>query len=132
MTTLLAHITVKPGFEAQWETAIAGLVEKTMANETEVIRYEYWKGQAPRTWYALLSFTSKQAFFVHQDADYHRAPAYGEMIENISLEFVDPVSTASPLPRTENPDLPADAPDSIREWEELSPVQVAAWWQDRK
>jgi quinol monooxygenase YgiN len=132
MATLLAHITVKEGGEEQWEAAMQNLVENTMANETEVIRYEYWKGQAPRTYYGLLSFTSKEAFFVHQDADYHRAQAYGDIFEDLKLEFLDPVSTASPLPRTENPPLPADAPDGIKEWETLSPVQIADWWADRK
>ena len=54
------------------------------------------------------------------------------MIEDIRLELVDPVADASPLPRTENPDLPADAPAGVREWEQLSPVQLAAWWAGRK
>ena len=131
MATLLAHIRIKPGAEAEWEAAMANLVENTLANEAEVIRYEYWKGQEPLTYYAFLSFTSKNAFFTHQDAPYHRSQAYGDIFDDIRLEFVDPVSTASPLPRTENPALPEDAPDGIKEWETTSPVQIADWWRDR-
>ena len=132
MATLLAHIKIKPGGEAVWEAAMAKLVENTLANESEVIRYEYWKGQEPNSYYGLLSFTSKHAFFVHQDADYHRDGGYGEVIEDIKIEFVDPVADASPLPRTENPPLPDDASDGMREWEDISPVEVADWWAGRK
>ena len=132
MATMLAHIRIKAGAEEQWEALIADLVDKTLANEPDVVRYEYWKGSEPNVWYGLLSFASKNAFFVHQDADYHRNQPYGECIEDMRLEFVDPVSNASPLPRTENPPLPDDAPDNIREWEDQTPVQLADWWQDRK
>lgn len=131
MTTLLAKIKIREGGETQWESAIAQLVEKTMATETEVIRYEYWKAQAPNTWYALLAFTDKDAFYTHQDADYHRDGGYGELIEDITLEFVDPVATASPLPRTVNTPLPENAPPNITEWEEISPVEEADWWSGR-
>jgi quinol monooxygenase YgiN len=131
VTTLLAHIRIKPGAEAEWEAAMAKLVDNTLAHEAEVIRYEYWKGQEPLTYYGLLSFTSKHGFFAHQDADYHRNQTYGDIFDDLRLEFVDPVSTASPLPRTENPALPDDAPDTIKEWESSTPVQIADWWQDR-
>lgn len=131
MATLLAKIKIRAGGEAQWESAIATLVEKTLASEPNAIRYEYWKAQAPNTWYALLAFADKNAFFAHQDADYHRDGGYGDLVEDIELEFVDPVATASPLPRTVNTPLPDDAPPNITEWEELSPVVQADWWTGR-
>ncbi len=132
MATMLAKITVRAGAEARWEALISDLVDKTLTHESEVIRYEYWKGSEPNTWYGLLSFASKEAFFAHQDADYHRNQPYADCIEAMHLEFVDPVQGASPLPRTENPPLPADAPATIREWEHQSPVQIAAWWANRQ
>ncbi len=132
MTTLMVRLLVKPGMEARFESMITELVEQTLANETEVIRYEYWKGQAPRSWYAFLSFTSKAAFFVHQDADYHRNQPYDECVESMQLEWLDPVTGASPLPRTQNPSLAANTPSNIAEWEQRSPIQLAAWWRDRQ
>lgn len=131
MATMLAKIKVHDHLIDKWENTITELVDKTLANEPEVVRYEYWKSTEPNTWYGLLSFTSKHAFFVHQDADYHRTPALGECIEHMTLEFVDPVHNASPLVRTENPPLPEDAPEGIKEWEDITPVQVANWWTGR-
>ena len=98
MTTLLAHIRIKPGAEAAWEAAMANLVDNTLAHEAEVIRYEYWKGQEPLTYYGLLSFTSKHAFFVHQDADYHRNQTYGDIFDDLRLEFVFAASHAASAP----------------------------------
>ena len=46
MTTLLAHIKIKPGKSEKWEAIMADMVEQTFATETGVRRYEYWKGQA--------------------------------------------------------------------------------------
>ena len=131
MTTLLAHIKIKPSAEAQWEVAMHELVENTLASESEVIRYEYWKGQEPGRYYGLLSFTSKLAFFEHQDADYHRNQTYGDIFEDIHLEFLDPVNNACPLPSTRNLPLPDDASPGIREWEKRTPVVIADWWQGR-
>ncbi|MEZ5558995.1 MAG: antibiotic biosynthesis monooxygenase [Pseudomonadales bacterium] len=131
MATLLAHIVIRPGAEGRWEAMIQDLVSRTLASEPGALRYEYWKGQAPRSYYGLLSFTDKAAFFAHQDASYHRNQPYGEVIESIRLEVVDPVSGASPLPRTRNPALPDDAPAGIREWEQLTPLEIADWWRDR-
>ena len=131
MTTMLAHIRVRPGKEQAWEATMRELVRQTIAHEPDVLRYEYWKGQEPLCYYGLLSFKSKRAFFEHQDADYHRTPPFADMIADIRLEFVDPVEAASPLPHTENPELPADTPASVREWENLTPIQLADWWLGR-
>lgn len=128
MATLLAHIRIKPGQAPIWEATMRELVANTRAHEPDMLRYEYWRAQEPLCYYGLLSFKDKAAFFAHQDADYHRSPAYGDMIDAIRLEFVDPVPDAAPLPPTANPALPADAPDNITEWETQSPVQLAAWW----
>ena len=132
MATLMVRLQVRPGMETRFEAMITELVDQTLAHETGVIRYEYWKGQAPRTWYAFLSFTSKIAFFTHQDADYHRNQPYDDCVESMQLEWLDPVNGASPLPRTVNPPLPAGTPPNLVEWEQRSPIQLADWWRDRK
>jgi quinol monooxygenase YgiN len=132
MATLMVRLKVRPGREEQFEAMIAELVDNTLTHESDVIRYEYWKGQEPLTWYAFLSFTGKVGFFTHQDADYHRNQPYDDNIESMQMEWLDPVEGASPLPRTLNPPLPQDTLARIAEWEDRSPIQPAAWWQGRK
>lgn len=132
MATLMVRLKVKPGQEERFENMITTLVDNTLSKESEVIRYEYWKGQEPLTWYAFLSFTGKTGFFTHQDADYHRNQPYDECIESMQMEWLDPVDGASPLPRTQNPPLPAGTRPEIAEWEHRSPIQIAAWWQGRQ
>ena len=79
MATLLAHITVKPGSEERFEGIARDLYERTHANETGVLRYEYWRGGDPRTYYTLLSFDDHRAFIQHQTSDHHESasPAAG-------------------------------------------------------
>ena len=132
MTTLLARIRIKPDCEAQWETIMQSMVRQTLASEAGVLRYEYWKGQEPSLWYSLLAFRDKHAFFVHQDSEYHRSAPFRDVIEDVRLEFLDPVEGASDLPRTQNPPLAADAAPGVREWEKLTPVQIADWWASQR
>lgn len=132
MATLMVRIEVRVGKEAAFETMITELVDQTLANESAVIRYEYWKAQAPRCWYALLSFTGKSGFLAHQDADYHRNQPYDELIERMEMEWLDPVEGASPLPRTLDPALPENTPPSVAAWEQRSPITIATWWRERR
>ena len=102
MATILAHITVKPGAEARFETIARELYAATHEHETAVRRYEYWRGADARTYYTLLSFESFPAFILHQTSAHHEAasPALGEVIEALRLEWVDPIAGASPLVAT--------------------------------
>ena len=56
MTTLLAHIEIKPGREAQFEDIMKDMVQKTLSEEDGVLRYEYFKGQQDNFYYCLLAF----------------------------------------------------------------------------
>ncbi|MEM1052576.1 MAG: antibiotic biosynthesis monooxygenase family protein [Pseudomonadota bacterium] len=133
MTTLLAHITIKPGKEAKWETVIEDMVAQTFSTEDGVIRYEYWKGQEDRRYYCLLSFKDKLAFYHHQMSDHHESHDFADVLEDIKLEYVDPVSNAGGgLPSTVDAPLPADATDDQRTAQELFPLSVPAWWSARK
>ena len=132
MATLVAHIRVRAGGEEQWETVMAEMVSKTLASEPNVVRYEYWKRQAPREYFCLLAFKDSLAFFEHQAADYHVNAPFGDLIEAIELEWVDPVETASPLARTLDPPLAEDVPGDVSAWRERTPVQMAEWWLGRR
>lgn len=130
MATLLAHITIKPGKEEEWEDICRRLYADTHATESAVRRYEYWRGADPRTYYTLLSFDDHRAFIVHQTSDHHEteAPKIGDCVESLKLEFVDPVQGASDLAPTNQQAAPDDADELTRTYTERYAAQVADWW----
>jgi len=130
MASLIAHIRIKPGREAAFEGTARTLFATSHALEPALRRYEYFRGQAPGAYYCLLAFDDAVGFFVHQASAHHEAAAAPlmEMIESLSLEWVDPVQGASPLPPTTPQDAPASADAAMRRYAETMPVTPAAWW----
>ena len=130
MATLLAHITVRPGAERQFEDIARTLYDRTHATEHGVRRYEYWRGAEPRTYYSLLAFDDHQSFIVHQTSDHHEiaSPALGQVIEHLRLEWVDPIANASPLPATDAQPAPLGAPDLVVNYTDRFAAAVAQWW----
>ncbi len=130
MATLLAHITVKPGSEQQFEEIARTLYERTHADERDVRRYEYWRGADPRTYYTLLSFDDHRAFIEHQVSDHHEAasPAIGAAVESLRLEWVDPLADASPLTATEMQSAPDGADELTVAYTDRFAAEVADWW----
>lgn len=130
MATILAHLTIKEGCERRFEQIAQELHDGTHANETKVLRYEYWRGEQPRTYYTLLSFDDHQAFIEHQVSDHHEqaSPQLGEVCEKIRLEWVDPIAASSPLPATNAQGAPAGASDLAVDYTERYAAQVAEWW----
>ncbi|HIG39486.1 MAG: antibiotic biosynthesis monooxygenase family protein [bacterium] len=100
MTTILAHIEIRPGKEEKFEAIMKDMVTSTFASETGVNRYEYFKGQKQNFYYCLLSFADKWAFYRHQNSDHHEGHDFGDVLQNIRLEYLDPVEDANPLPPT--------------------------------
>ena len=132
MTTLLAHITIQPGKEAKWEAIMHDMVAETFGTEDGVIRYEYWKGQEPLSYYCLLSFKDKWAFYHHQMSDHHEGHDFADVLAGITLEYVDPVKGAGGgLPPTTDPALPDDASDAMTTAQERFPLSIPAWWSAR-
>ena len=130
MATLLAHITVRPGAEAEFEAVARTLHERTHATETGVRHYEYWRGGEPRTYYTLLAFDDHRAFIAHQASDHHEAasPVLRELIESIRLEWVHPVPGASALPPTRMQDALPDANGLVVAYTDLFAALAAEWW----
>ena len=62
MTTILAHIEIKPGKEEKFEAIMQDMVTRTFAEESGVLRYEYFKGQKENFYYCLLGFKDKWSF----------------------------------------------------------------------
>jgi quinol monooxygenase YgiN len=130
MATLLAHITVRPGTEAEFEGLARTLYERTHNSEPGVTYYEYWRGAAPRMYYTLLSFEDHRAFIAHQTSDHHEAasPGIGRLVESIRLEWVDPIDGASPLPLTETQPAPNGADALTFDYTDRFAAEVAEWW----
>lgn len=131
MATILAHITVRPGSEADFEAISRGLYETSHETESGLLRYEYWRGSEPGSYYTLLSFVDFAAFIAHQTSDHHEeaSPKLGKVLTGIRLEWVDPVDGAAPLPRTESQDLSHVADELTRLYAERFAARVAPWWQ---
>lgn len=132
MTTLLAHIRIKPGTEAQWEAIMADMAHQTWTRETGVKRYEYWKGEEPNLYYCLLSFVSKEAFYRHQMSPYHEGHDFAAVLDGIRLEYVDPVKgSGGGLASTVDTPLPGDADADLKTAQERFPLTIPAWWTGR-
>jgi quinol monooxygenase YgiN len=132
VATILAHITVNPGAEARFEAIAKALYEGTHQHETGVLRYEYWRGAQPSTYYTLLSFEDFNTFINHQVSPHHETAAaeFGEVFAALTLEWVDPISSSSPLPATDSQPLPADADELFVRYHQRYAAQVAEWWHD--
>ncbi len=133
MATLLAHIRVRPGQEVRFERIAEELHRATHEREPDVRRYEYWRGAEPSTYYALESFDDLAGFVAHQTSDHHEAarPALGEVIEDMRLEWVDPLPTASPLATTATAATPPDATELERScYDRFAGALLQDWWSE--
>ncbi|MFM8946294.1 MAG: putative quinol monooxygenase [Actinomycetota bacterium] len=130
MATILAHLKVKEGSERAFEEISRDLYQASHAGEEGLLRYEYWRGSEPRTYYTLLSFTDFAAFIAHQTSDHHEvaSPKLGAVLEGLRLEWVDPLVDASPLLPTEAQDLSAAEDALTRLYAQRFAAQVAPWW----
>lgn len=130
MATILAHISVRPGAEADFEAISRELYAESHASEEGLLRYEYWRGAEVGSYYTLLSFRDFASFIAHQTSDHHEAasPKLGAVLTGLRLEWLDPVEGASPLPRTEPQDLSHVAHELTRLYAERFAARVAPWW----
>jgi quinol monooxygenase YgiN len=130
MATLLAHIQVRKGREAEFEAIAAELYRETHAREPACLRYEYWRGAEPGRYYALLAFEDFHAFVRHQVSEHHEeaSPRIGEVCESVRLEWVDPITASSPLPPTRMQPAPAGADEKTARYHQLFAAVVQAWW----
>ena len=95
-----------------------------------MLRYEYWRGAEPRTYYTLLAFEDFRAFLAHQTSEHHEAasPELRGVVEAIRLEWVDPIAGASELPPTVAQDAPAGADPLTSDYAARFAADVAEWW----
>ena len=131
MTTILAHIEIHDGKEAKWEAIMKDMVAETM-KEDGVLRYEYFKAQKPNAYYCLLAFRDKWAFYQHQNSDHHEGHDFADVLKSISLEYLDPVEAASPLPHTEDPELTEQMDAGMKSAQKSYPTAMADWWKLRQ
>ena len=130
MATLLARVTIKEGCEARFEEVARQMYERTHADEEDVHRYEYWRGAEPRTYYCIESYADVVGFLKHQSSAHHHhfGPDFRDLIEAITMEWVDPIGQASPLAPTNNQPLPADATEQMKALHPRFASIYASWW----
>jgi quinol monooxygenase YgiN len=130
MATILAHIVIRAGREAEFESIAATLHEASHATETGLRAYGYWRAQAARSYYTLLAFDDYLGFIAHQTSSHHEdaAPRLRDCIESMSLEWVDAVDGASQLVASNPQELPADASPLAVRYAEMLPARVEDWW----
>ena len=130
MATFLAHITVKPGREADFERVAAELYDATHALEPQMRRYEFWRSADDRAYYCHATFDDFLAFIEHQTSDHHETfgPMLRDTFETFRLEWVDPIATSSPLVATNRQPLPDAASALTAKYHELFAADVRPWW----
>lgn len=134
MATILAHIQVETGREDDFEAIARALFAETHAEDAGVLHYEYWRGAEPGLYYCLLAFDHFRAFLAHQTSAHHEAASsrLGEVIRDIRLEWLDPVSEASSLPMTEMQSLPDNADELTRRYHKVFAAKIQNWWRSRR
>ena len=134
MATILAHLKIKPGEGERFEAIARRLHESTHGEESEVLRYEYWRGAEPDSYYTLLAFRDEHGFISHQVSDHHEEAGVGlgEVLADIRLEWLDPIEGASDLPPTRRQAPIADPTDRWTHYHESMGAQVQDWWLDRR
>ena len=139
VATILAHIAVKAGREADFERIARDLFVASHAHDAGLLRYEYWRGAEPGTYYSLLSFRDFRSFLAHQTSDHHEhaSPLIGDVVSGIRLEWVDPVDGACDLPPTSagfhdhdrDVDRDVDRDNLTRLYARRFAVREAEWWR---
>lgn len=134
MATILAHIAVTSGREAEFEELAQALYRASHATEDGLLRYEYWRGQEVGRYYTLLSFRSYADFISHQVSPHHEEASakLGSVISDLRLEWLDPVHGASDLPPARQDVLGHSTDPLVLRAARLFPIEFGAWWPARE
>ena len=108
-----------------WDDVIYDHVE-----ELQAVRYEYWRGAKPSTYYTHASFDDYLGFLEHQVSSHHErlAADLRDVIADLRIEWVDPVGGASTLTTTDHQEPPATAGELATAYAERMPANPAPWW----
>ncbi|WP_101758032.1 putative quinol monooxygenase [Oceanicoccus sp. KOV_DT_Chl] len=131
MATLLAHIQVFSGKEADFENVMKEMYRITHATEPNCLRYEYWRGEKEGFYYCLLSYKTNQDFWEHQASDHHEGymQDFVACIEDLRLESLDPVANASPLMPAAEQAVSASVSAAVKKQALAFPIGVKGWWK---
>ncbi|MEQ8859061.1 MAG: hypothetical protein RIC56_10460 [Pseudomonadales bacterium] len=134
MATLLAHLKIKEGREAEYEAIQARLYRETHGREPDVRRYEFFRGPGRGEYYGLLSYDDFVGFMEHQSSDHHEAftAPFRELVEESSIFWIDPIGSASDLTPTDPQPLPEGASQLMRDYAKMFAIEVPDWWQQAR
>ena len=130
MATLIAHIKVRPGREAEFEDMARQLAEGTR-KEPGCRRYEYYRRAEPGHYLCMESFADFRAFIDHQTSPHHESAPLGALIEQVRVEWIDPLPGASVFPPTDPQPLAAGATETAIAYAGKYPVEIG-WWHERR
>lgn len=130
MAVLLAHLKIRDGKEAEFEAIQKGLWRETWASEPDVLRYEHYRGREKGRYYAILGFRDFAGFIAHQTAAYHEAPEWDEILEEVDLEWLDPIQGSNDLGPTLQQDLGPDLSERERFYVGRYLCRREPWWPD--
>ena len=128
MATLLVKIKVFEGKEKEFESAARTMHEATHLHEPGCRRYEYYRGAEKRSYYCLESFDNFLSFMKHQTSEHHESSDFSSSIEQVDLEWLDPIQGASELAPTEPQNVPEDADQLTREYSKKYGIVMQEWW----
>ncbi|QGN55684.1 putative quinol monooxygenase [Novosphingobium sp. Gsoil 351] len=130
MATALIRMRIKQGETVAFEAMARALYDQSHHCERALLRYEYWRGQEPGTYYCLQAFADYAGFLTYETAPYHEAAAAPIMalIADFDLQWVDPVAGAAPLNPSLEQLLASGSGDRETFYAGLFPLKRAAWW----
>jgi len=126
MATLLAHLKIIPGKEAEFET-VARMLHAETVKEPDCTRYEFYRGAEPGHYYCMENFKNFRAFLEHQASPHHEAAPLGALIDAIRVEWIDPVQGASTFGPTDHQPAPEGATEIYRTYA-TKYFFTTKWW----
>lgn len=126
MITLMTRQKIRPHRVADYIALQKDLWQKTQA-EPNMVRYEHFRTSEENVFTSILSFRSYADFLDHQVVDYHHNVDWGDMFEEISLQWVDPLEGANDLEHTEIK-LPQTITELMQPYVDMLPPEQPQWW----
>jgi len=129
MATFLCTVKIVKGKEQEFEALARHLFACTRKLEPGCSAYGFYRAKAERTYYSLAAFEDYGAFLNHQNSEYHEAPDWLALLEDVRLEWIDPIAGASEFNPTNPVELSPDASEGERKYAQEFPIIVEDWWR---
>jgi quinol monooxygenase YgiN len=127
MATLIAHLKVLPGKEAEFEQMAKKLRENTV-KEPSCRRYEYYRRAEPGHYFCFESYDDFDGFVAHQTSSHPEFGPLRSFIETARIEWIDPVPGAGTFGPSNPPPDTTKATERNRVALEKYAFEIG-WWR---